>query len=259
MKRVAGNAIVWMAIALSFCLVAGSTAVAQSEHTRELAQFEAQAYLIGVASDPNSGELLYTETWDDPPGGDNATVRYWDAAGGAVAFKKIDFSRSAFAPDVFQADFRNRRGFEVARSGAELTVRKLKLSPDAPLDSPSRGRLAKVDFNDEVVVDAGFDRYVLANWERLQKRSARFEFLQIDKARLIALKLKKKKCSQQFDVEVRCLSLNIDNLLLSKFVKPIELVYEVEPRRLLRYTGLGQLAGADGKGLVVQIDYRYRD
>lgn len=244
---------VWLASAVA------PMALAQSEHTRKLSEFESQAYLIGVASDPQSGELLYTETWDDRPGGDSATVRYWGADGAAVAYKKIDFSRFEFAPNVLQADFRNRRGFEVARSGDELTVRKLKLAADAPMASPKRGRPAPVEVGDNAVVDAGFDRYVLANWDRLLKRSVRFDFLQIDKARLIALKIKKKACSDTFDVDVHCFSLNIDNLLLSRFVKPIELVYDAAQRRLLRYTGLGQLAGADGKGLVVQIDYRYRD
>jgi hypothetical protein len=232
----------------------------QDEHTQKLADFQSAAYLTGLASHPKTGELLYTETWDDKPGGPSATVRYWAPDGAAIAYKTLDFSDSDFAPSVRQADFRHRRGFEVSRDGDELMVRKLKLAAAAPLESPSAGRATAVEYGDNLVVDAGFDRYVQARWERLiAGRTVRFDFLQIDKARVIPLKLKMKKCAAQFDVVVRCFSLNIDNLLLSRFVKPILLTYDVTQRRLLRYNGLGQLAGRDGKGLVVQIDYRYRD
>ncbi len=247
------------ALLLSMAIV--SVAVhAQSAHTQQLADYQSQAHLTGSATHPESGALLYTETWDDAPGGDAATIRYWAPDGSAIAFKTLDFTDSEFAPTVFQADFRNQRGFEVARKRDEITVRNLRLSAEAPLESPVRGRATPIAFGEKLVVDAGFDRYVLANWDRLASgRSVRFDFLQTDKARLVPLKIKPKKCAARFDVEVRCFSLNIDNLLLSRFVKPITLAYDVTRKRLLRYNGLGQLAGADGKGLVVQIDYRYRD
>ncbi len=246
------------------CLLAWSAlslrAQAQEPNTRTLSEFQADSYIVGAASHLTSGELLYTETWDDAPDAAQATIRYWAPDGAAIAYKTLDFADSKFAPSVFQADFRHRRGFEVVRDGSEMTVRKLKLTAGAPLDSAKKGRATTVEYGEKLIVDAGFDRFVLANWARLLSgRSVRFNFLQIDKARLIPLKIKLRKCTAQFEIEVRCFSLNIDNLLLSRFVKPIVLTYELERQRLLRYNGLGQLAGADGKGLVVQIDYRYRD
>lgn len=244
----------WLASGLLF-------AQQRSADTFTLADFEPSARLIGVATNPDTGELLYTETWDDDPTAEQAWVRYWGTDGKALAIKRLDFSRSATAPEVFQADFRNRRGFDLKRDGNALQVQKLKLAATQPLDAPTVASSRRVAMADNAVVDAGFDRYVVANWERLaiNKASSQFEFLQIDKARMLSLKIKPAKCTDNFSVAVQCFSLNINNRLLSRFISPIKLAYDAESRQLLRYQGLGQLAGADGKGLVVQIDYRYRN
>jgi len=235
------------------------SAVAQPAASFESAVASAAA--IGEARDPSNGELLYIETYADDPLAPRATVRYWAADGSPLAVKILDFTTDEQAPNLRLIDYRNQRGYTLARGSANLEIRRQRYRNDFSKASNDK-LLGRVTTSENLVADAGFNRFILANWQRLSNSggSARFEFLQLDKARTVGLKLKRKACAQEQGAtaaERLCLTLNIDNLLLRRLVKPIRLVYDMNTRRLLRFTGLGQLAGADGKALVVDLQYRY--
>ena len=57
----------------------------------------------------------------------------------------------------------------------------------------------------------------------------------------------------------QCFRLDVANWLLRILVKPIELGYDAEARRLTRFRGLSNIGDANGDGLVVDIRYDYED
>ena len=110
-----------------------------------------------------------------------------------------------------------------------------------------------------VVIDAGFDAFVRANWDSLVAGANKsFQFPFAARESLVKLRIKPVSCSYDSETD-QCFRLEMNNWLLRMLVAPIELGYDARLKRLTRYRGLSNIGDGQGNGLVVDIRYNYQD
>ena len=186
------------------------------------------ADIVGDAFDLETGELLYTERHFCGVDFLQCTVEYSDANEQLIASKSVDYGRSLQAPALFVQDFRR------------TTETRLE-----------------TDVDPELVVDAGFDNFVRSRWDTLEQGDRiGFPFLIVGRDApldMVARSVGDSDCA----MEELCLQVELDSWLLRMVVPPIQLTYDREQRRLLRFRGISNIRDPDGKNLKVDIRYRY--
>ncbi|MBP9034993.1 MAG: hypothetical protein KBG29_13920 [Pseudomonadales bacterium] len=170
-------------------------------------------------------------------------IEYRAPDGTLIAEKTLDYRCSQSAPAFEQHDLRSGSRIGARwHDGAYLLLR----------DDETRA----LETGASLVASSGFDRFVRANWETLAAgRSIDLDFAL--PARLQSLRLRIARIAAPEEIPGVALWLRIvpAQPLLRAFVDPIELAYD-DGRHLALYRGLSNLAGADGKGLAVEIRYR---
>ncbi len=184
--------------------------------------------IVGEARDVASGDLLYHEQHNCNSRGTTCLVSYLDTDGALFAQKQVDYSASLSAPSLTFEDFRTETIVQVVR--------------------PPRPGL---------VIDAGFDHFVRMHWTELDAGvRLPFQFLPAGRdapLNMIASRALRSNCP----ATQLCLQIALQSRLFSLFVDPIRLTYTRATRRLLRYTGLSNIADAAGGTLDVDIFYTY--
>lgn len=216
---------------------------------------EIEPYVTGKAFEPGSATLLYIEQHYKVAETLHKVV-YLDPNGEMVAEKLIDYSSNIFAPNVQVDDYRAKRATliehrddicEVSISGLENNAEK----------SSSTFQAEKHD-----VMDAGFDNYVREHWGQLtQGETVKFRFMLPLRDSTIGLKLKPRQCEFNADAtddSELCFRISPSNWLVSALAAPIDLVYERDTQRLLRFIGQGQLPDAKGRSMEVDLRYEYQ-
>ncbi|MEP5568132.1 MAG: hypothetical protein ABJN62_09890 [Halioglobus sp.] len=186
--------------------------------------------VIGEAYAMDGSAIRYLEEHRCAANGEECVVEYRYPEGEVFARKRVDYRPSMQAPGLKIEDL---------RAGETLVIES--------------------DFEDDVVVDAGFDHYVRLRWDELAGgEEVRFPFL-------VAGRDKPLNMRAQLEDEVECaqsrlcLTITLDNWLLSALVSPIRLEYDETSRRLLQFEGVSNIRDDDGKSQQVRIDYRYQD
>lgn len=239
---------------IGLALVAGGTAGAVTvPSVSELDALKQNNFVIASATASGDSEVTFTEHFHNDPDGDELTVSYWSADGSPFAVKKLVFSEGSDIPDFELIDYRRKRGQRVIRDGDRLDVSVFRTADGVERDQI---KSFSVEIKGQTIVDAGFHRHVLKYWDDLVAgKSKRVNFLRIEKGNYIPLVIKKRKCDVQ-DGSV-CFRIALNNFLLKNLVPDIKLAYHPELKRLVRYSGLGPLNKANGKGMPVTITYEY--
>ncbi len=210
-------------------------------------QSQANEDVIGTAYSPDSDRVLYVESYIN----DSATqvqVRYENAAGKLLADKQLDFSRSRHAPDVSRKDYRFDSTLTI-NTKANTTTLQAQRDGEATLD-------ATLDVADKLVIDAGFDFFVQDQWDDLiARKKITFRYLVPARKAAVKLNLKQRDCAAA--EQMVCFRIQASNWIVAAIMAPIDLEYEQDSRRLMRFTGLGQLIDDNGKKQEVDIRYRY--
>jgi hypothetical protein len=192
-----------------------------------LAEGPLPAFAVGNAYDRDSGQWLYSENHFCEPSREQCIVRYKSAGGEIIAQKDLDYRESAVSPALVMVDYRRDTEVRIPSAGSEL------------------------------VVDAGFDNFVRAQWEALAAGdTVTFRFQGVGFDSPLDMKIGAGADSDCTAAQL-CLAVNIDSWLLSAFVAPIELYYSREDRTLQRYSGVSNLKGERGESLDVDIFYEY--
>lgn len=214
------------------------------------AQSAATAYVVGTAYSPGSDQILYTESYTT----DSATqaqVKYNGAEGELLAEKQLDFSHDRHAPDVIRKDYRLDLSLTITTED-DITTMRAKRNGEAPLD-------ATLEVDDKLVIDAGFDFFVQDQWRDLMARKEiKFRYLLPARKTAIKLKLKQRDCKAGQQQRV-CFQVKATNWFVAALMPPIDLEYDKNSLRLLRFSGFGQLPDSNGKNQEVDIHYRYPD
>jgi hypothetical protein len=210
---------------------------------------------VGLAFDLKSDQLLYRETHCVSADKLAREVIYRDAGGKLIARKLLDYSSGATTPSFVQHNFYSRELVEVAYEQGVVSMAVV----DADSRETHKSGSVKPSAKLPVVIDAGFDVFVRQNWDSLVAgNSLEFQFPLADRERLVDLRIKPLGCSYPTQTD-QCFRLDVANWFLRMLVKPIELGYDVERRRLTRFRGLSNIGDENGNGLVVDIKYDYQD
>lgn len=201
---------------------------------------------------PESNTLLYSEehreTWAS--GKMLASkVRYYGPNKHLLAEKTIDFRKNRLAPDFVLNDFRD--GYQ---EGATLAGNRIKVVARRNGDQPLKQKKLKVPA--PVVVDGGFNEYVLQHWDALLAgQRLQFHFVAPIEQDYFTFTIKRKQLQS---VEGRThlqLEMKPDSSLVRLFVAPVLLTYDVADRHLLRFEGMTNLNNEQGKSTIARLVY----
>ncbi len=209
----------------------------------------AQAALLsieGIARQPGSDRLLYREEHLLRRDGDRPIERlvlYRCPDGVAFARKRVDYRRSATAPDFELVDARGYRE-GLRREGAQTVVWSGN-KPPRPLRA-SAGPL---------VADAGFDEFLRESWPRLAAGESRsLAFVVPAFGRSVPFEVRSLGRKGSGDATVQRFELRLDGLL-GTFTPSISVDYAIADRRLRRFVGLTNVRDGRGDQIEARIDF----
>ena len=227
-------------------LLAGAAVAAPA--FAEAQRVEAQ---VGYAYARDSGVPLYTEHHRFVyRNGALATHRvdYRRADGAPIGTKELDYGEHPYAPDFRMVDLRDGyiEGAEHSAGGYRLYR---QLGHRAPLEDQV------VPQSLDLVADSGFDRYMRAHLQALMENGEGAIRLAVA-GRLAAygFRVQTRERERLFGRDAITLRVQIDSWL-SWLVEPIDLTYDADNGRLLRYVGLSNIRSESGERYDARIDF----
>ncbi len=204
------------------------------------------------ASDPDTGELLYTEhhllRHQDQQLRQRLVV-YRCADGTAFARKRVDYADSALAPAFH---------FEDARLGYREGLRRGTREPElwVQASAGSEERSATLGGGAGLVADAGFDEFIRRQWQPLLAGDAvPLEFAVPSRLDSYAFTVRRRGSSQVAGEPAEIFRLRLGGLW-GLLAPHIDVAYGSESRRLLWFEGLSNLLADDGEEpLQARIDF----
>lgn len=218
-------------------------------------------WATGTAWTPDKARVLYREFhYAENPDLDLPTrVQYRTPEGELFAEKTMDYSAVMTAPQIRQIDYRNSARIETR----PLTdVRPARVEIGFQAHDSNRFIQAQVPLAQDLVVDAGFDPFVRANWDRLTAgRAVSAHFLvpaRQDTVRVNLSSTDQRHCNA-VAAELSCFVIRPAGLLrvVGFLVDPIYIGYEQQSRRLAMFSGLSNLRNDQGEPQNVLITYEY--
>ncbi len=212
---------------------------------------QAATELTGLAYAARSGELLYTEHHRMTFEQDQLLrhqVQYRHPDGEAFVDKSLDYSRHPYAPDFDLRDLRDgyREGGAVTDQGYQLYRQDRQ---------GERRREKTVTLDPELVVDAGFDRYVKAHLDRLLEQE-RGSFRMAVAGHLTSLRFRIRLMDTEPLFGLPAVRFRVEpDSLLRLFTDHIDITYDRSTGRLLRYVGISNIRDSQGDRHDVRIDF----
>jgi hypothetical protein len=212
----------------------------------------ADSSFTGYARSLDGRALLYVESHAVSAGGtagETRVVLYRCSAGSApFARKELDYATNRIAPAFAFEDARS--GFA---EGLQRNTHGLEVFERAGANAPLRTEM--LSRGGALVADAGFDEFVRARWDSLERgASAQVPFLV--PSRLDSVDFKVHKVAEAI---IEGEAANVFRLSvagpLGWFLPDIDVSYRKRDRRLMRYRGLTNIRGPAGGMLTAQIDF----
>jgi hypothetical protein len=209
----------------------------------------AAQYQVGAAHAAGDGRLLYREHhWTYAQAGSpRRLVLYRCPDGAAFARKLVDAAPGAGTPDIEFTDGRDGYAQQVTRAGGAIAVRVREPGRDErQVSLPARA---------DAVIDAGFDAYVRTHWQALAgRRSRTVPFLVPDRGDWLDFRVRHVGDAVEGQRAVRRMRLSL-SAWYGFAVPAIDLTYERDTRRLLRFEGLGFVRDHRGNNPRVRIEF----
>ena len=206
---------------------------------------------IGIAKNPDSGEILYYEYHYVPEGGSTRIVEYKDADDKLITEKTLQFNGDKTQPELAQVNHLSGEQINISTEQEGIFKLEYKQYFRSSLKQKS------FDASSQLVIDAGFDEMIRRSWnELLTKGSIDFDYLAPARQRTFSLTVEPMPCRTPVEAG-RCFSAGPTAWLLRKFLDPIELVYHDSTQQLISYRGLGNIADTSGKYMRISIEYEY--
>ncbi len=205
-----------------------------------------QAYALG------SDQLLYTEHHRERVDDGRVVaseVTYRDAAGDRFAVKSLDFSANALAPDFRLSNDRAGHLEQASKRGDSIAITFKHPRRDSP-------EQAVVPLPADAIVDAGFDRFIETHWQELNAgETLRRYFLVPSMQEFLRFRIRPTGTGSVGERSARIIVLEPDSGLLRLLVTPVTTWYAADEPALLRYEGVSNMRGEDGKNYKVRIDF----
>ncbi len=206
---------------------------------------------IGYAYDVKSGELLYQEQHTQQLRGElpvSLDTVYRGPDGEPFAQRQVTYGDTPSQPVFeFVDDRRSYAEGSYLDSGERVVFKRKQRDVEQ----------AKVKFGRRpMVIDAGFDRFILERWEQLQKgKTVKFDFLNAARLGSIAFRIRKTGDRQTEYGAATDFEMDISNFLLRMLLDPIKICYLNQDKSLYQYKGISNIKGPDNKNYVVRIEY----
>lgn len=202
--------------------------------------------VTGEARAPDDGTLLYTEQHLLRHDGDTLRERlvlYRCPDGRPFAQKAVSYGELPQAP---QFELRDQRfGYVEGYRDGEAFVRR----------SAEADRQRDAVKADALVVDAGFDEFVRANWDALQAGDTLpLDFLVPSRLDAYRFKLRRLRSEAVFGAPATVFRLQLSGPL-GWFADAIDATYRDSDRRLLRFEGLSNIRRTPDDNLVARIEF----
>jgi hypothetical protein len=207
---------------------------------------------VGYAYDSKTDELVYSEVHSETlrkTGGIVLTTSYRDVDGNTIVERTVDFSADDLAPSFETEDIRT--GYVEGLRYEESTIVAYRRRP-------SKNAIDERTFDDPVVLvaDAGFDRFVSSNWDRLTSgEKLEASFLVPSRLRSLPFDVEKTGEGRLDGEPVVSFKMSFRNALVRLFVGSVQVTYHRDHRVLLRYEGLSNIRDAGGDNHDVRIDF----
>lgn len=208
-----------------------------------LEHYEGEAYAA------DDGPLLYREShWRyDEDGVALGLVVYRCPNGAAFARKRIRATGDAQAPDFELRDARS--GYVEGVRGDHGARHVFMRTSDAGIE-----RSAAIDADDNLIVDAGFDAFVRDRWDAIGSSPLTVSF--VVPSRLEAMRFRLRHVGEE---RLGTFAAQRFRLSLASWygglLPHVDAIYDTASRRLLRYEGISNLRDANGRNVVVRIEF----
>ncbi len=207
----------------------------------------------GLASDPASGAPLYRETHyvqDGDAGLQQRLVVYRCADSERYfARKQVRYRDDAAQPEFELVDA--RQGYrEGLRANADTDHEAFVRTSSAEAE-----QTARLPQTMSFVADAGFDEFVKRHWQQLESGAeVRFGFLVPAELDILGLKIRRHRSETIDGRDASVIRLSLGAWW--GFIAPhIDAYYDRETQVLLRYQGLSNLRGDNGRNFPVRIEF----
>ena len=227
-------------------LCATQNVLAQAETSAVPHSYAGNAYAL------DDHRLLFREVhYLNASAKDQRVAIYQCPDGSVFARKHVRAGGDAQAPDFELDDARlgYREGVRQGNNGREVFMRRGSDQPENVQPLPREK---------DSVIDAGFDAFVQRHWQELQKgESVSIPFLVPSRMRFYEFKVKRISEPSIGHGEM-LIRLAMDSWY--SFALPhIDVSYDIATRQLLRFEGLLNIRGADGKNLTARVEFPLAD
>ncbi len=227
-------------------LCATQNVMAQAETPVVSHSYAGNAYAL------DDHRLLFREVhYLNASAADKRVVLYECPDGSVFARKHVRAGGDAQAPDFELDDARlgYREGVRQGGNGREIFMRRGNDQPENVQPLPTEK---------DSVIDAGFDTFVQRHWQELQHGdSVSIPFLVPSRMRFYEFEVKRISEPSVGHGEM-LIRLAIDSWY--SFALPhIDVSYDIATRQLLRFEGLLNIRGADGKNLTARVEFPLAD
>ena len=205
----------------------------------------------GVARSVDGDAVLYEEhhfVRTDGAAPAERIVLYRCPSGEAFARKTVTYGEPPYAPQFRMDDarFAYAEGFERGRIAAEAFVQR---GADDPLQKEA------VSLGESLVVDAGFDEFVRANWDALQAgKSVPLRFLVPSRLAAYGFKVRKTGEESLYGQPASVFELALSGVF-GWFADAIQVSYRNSDRQLLRFVGLSNIRATPEENLTARIEF----
>jgi hypothetical protein len=207
------------------------------------------AELVGEAVDINTGDPLYTEKHDFSTieGQRALTTTYLTPDNQIKASRTVRYDGDnvvQYRLTLNNIDYQE----SVRREGNSLSF-----EVDNPDEKPKREAL-EFDANKDPIVDAGFNDYLLRNWEALTA-GERVTFYFASTAQMDLVRLQVTLDEKMSNDEMAVFSMTAANPFFRLLVEPVKVGFYRDSRQLGYYRGVSNLKNDAGKAYDVEITF----
>lgn len=208
---------------------------------------------IGYAYDIKTQKLLYTENHTMYYKNGNivkSVLVYKDPSGNKIAERISDYSKYSQVPLFETTDLRrNYKEGSTYESNGVIVYH---------IENNKKNTSKVFPINSQVALDSGFHFFVVSNFDALLKGNRlKVNFIvpsQLNMFEFVVYKTKElmfenRKCVQFI--------FQVNNLVIKLFVPPIYLIYDIETKDLMQYTGISNLYDDNNKAYNVNIIFKY--
>lgn len=203
----------------------------------------------GDAYDLASGAFVYSENHSEfYQGGVHAysRVSYRDKEGKEFASKLITFKPNRLQPTYELKDSRDGYVEGIRRAGGATIYFARRKAAD-PIKEKT------IQTPAPAVFDGGFDYFVRENFDEICGGKNKSFYFAVP----VELDYFRFRVARQEAGDLCRMNLEIDNVVVRQFVKPIKLWYDMKDKRLRKYEGISNINGPDGKSLKVRVVFNY--